>query len=151
MDGCGEDYAGVDGRDVRRRHDERKARIFEPHLAPPSVHWDDLQVAADTEVFVEHFRELSGRHSMSCRYLELADKGCECCFGYVAFNGDAVYWIRPIANDDAFPQFFRRAHAVRHCVNECIDTAAYVLQVKNDRVHILEHLLGRLASFTIER
>src|SRR5688572_19285455 len=127
MDGCGEDYAGVDGWDVRRGHDEWKACVFEPHLTSPSVHWDDLQVAADAEVFVEHFREFAGRHSMSRRYLELADKGSEFCFGDVALDGNAVYWIRPVANDDAFPEFFRRAHAVRHCVNECIDTAADVL------------------------
>jgi hypothetical protein len=45
----------------------------------------------------------------------------------------------------------RHAHAVRHRVSESVDATAHALQVNNDDIDVLQHLVGGLARLAIER
>ena len=74
MDCRGKDDAGVDVRNVWRRQYPRQTGLVAPHLARPVFHLDDLKIAADAEMLVEHFRQLTDRHPVTRRQLELADE-----------------------------------------------------------------------------
>ena len=74
VDGRGKDDAGIDGRDVGRRQYPLQAGFVAPHFACPAFHLDDLEIAADAEMFVEHSSEFADRHTVPRRQFELADE-----------------------------------------------------------------------------
>ena len=128
---CGESDACINRRNIWAWQDPWQAGAFEIIITLPTLHHHDLKFAANTEMLVEHFRQLAGRHPVPCRYLKLADKRGERGLGDIALDLDATNRIRAVADDDPLAEFRSRTHAIRHCIDKCVDTAADVLHVKN--------------------
>src|SRR6185369_12197070 len=63
----------------------------------------------------------------------------------------AVDWIRSVANEDFLSEPACCSHAVGESVNKCVDPAADVLHIEKEDVNVVEHRVGWLACFAIER
>ena len=121
------------------------------HVARPALHRHDFELGADAVMLVEQPRKLGNGHAVAHRHAELADEGLKPRLQRRPFDLDAADRIRPVADDDRYAVTRRGAQAVRHGVDEGVDAGADVLQVDDEHVDELEHLLGRLARLAVER
>ena len=151
MDGRGKNDAGVDVGNVRRRKYPRQTGLVAPHIARPVLHFDDLKVAANAEMLIEHFCELADRHTVPCRIAYWPTNDLNASSVIVALDIVSVDRIWTVADDDSLAIFCGRAHAAGHRVYERVDAASDVLQIDDERIDVRNHFLGRLADLAVER
>src|SRR5688572_32370242 len=102
-------------------------------------------------MLVEQTSEFARRHSMTRGYFKLPDKRCKVRLGDITLDMHAANGVWTIADHDTLTVLLCRTHAIRHRVDERVDAATYVLHIKDDRVEVCKHRLGRLARFAVER
>ena len=93
--------------------------------------------AADAVGLVEEAGQLAGGHAVARGDREEADEGGEGGVEDVAGHRLPADRVGAVADDHALAQRARRAHAVRHGVDERVDAAADVLEVDHDDVDVL--------------
>src|SRR5262245_49942838 len=122
-----------------------------PEFATPAFHRDNLEIAIDLEVVVEHLREFADGHSVASRQWELSDE--RSVFGLKNVSGhlEAVNRIRSIANDYSLVESLRSTHAVRKCVNKCVDATTDVLHVEHERIDVRQHRFRWFPCLAVKR
>src|SRR5215468_2906673 len=68
-----------------------------------------------------------------------------------AFNRQSADRIGTVEHDESLAEFARRFHSQGHRVNERVDAHAHVLKIEDQRVHLTQHLLSRLAKLAVKR
>src|SRR5215468_8746236 len=68
-----------------------------------------------------------------------------------AFNRQPADRIWAVENDEPLAEFARGLHRQGHRVNESVNARAHVLKIEDQRVHVAQHLLGRLAKLAVKR
>src|SRR5499426_4179899 len=69
----------------------------------------------------------------------------------VSFNSQSADRIGTIERYEPLAEFARGLHSQGHRVNESVDARAHVLKIEDQRVHVAQHLLGRLAKLAVKR
>src|SRR5262245_4534113 len=70
---------------------------------------------------------------------------------YVSFNSQSADRIGAIEHDEPLAEFTRGLHRQGHRVNERVDARSRVLKIEDQRVHVTQHLLSRLAKLAVKR
>jgi hypothetical protein len=105
---------GFEAAEVRRRREPREAGLVEPHLARPSVHRHDREVAVNPERVVVQARQLAERHAVSHGNRVHADERREVGIQDVPFDVHARNGVRAVEHHEGDPLLRRRLHRQRH-------------------------------------
>src|SRR6185437_13934073 len=147
---AGIEERGVERPQIRRGRKPRQASRFEGIFAMPILHLDDVQVDADFVFGVEHLRELAGRHGVARRQREISDEIELVAVKNRAFDRDAIDRIGAVENVKRNVMLRRGFHRITHRRDESVEAHAGVLNIVDERVDALKHLVGRTPRVAVE-
>ena len=148
---AGIDDGAVERGEIRRRDDPGKTGLVKVHRAAPAVEHDHVEAGADVEVLVEETGQLADRQTVAHRNGKLPDKRAPGLLQVRALDRISANRVRPIADDHRQPASRRRAHAVGHRVDVGVDPRSHVLEIDDEHVEAIQHVVGRLTSVAVER